>query len=144
MEIGTPIVTVEHLGNRTFTEQNLPKVSDNDKERLKKYIIDALMRVVDSAPTRSNSQYNSYQTNALYRVENSKPYEITDESFKIWINYVFSVLNIAAQQVNSNLSYSVNKQIQSILYQNGADNATKTIEICRIILDYARNILNNM
>ena len=31
--MGTPIVTVEHLGNRTFTEQNLPKVSDNDKER---------------------------------------------------------------------------------------------------------------
>lgn len=36
---GTPIVTVEHLGNRTFTEQNLPKVSDSDKERLKKYIL---------------------------------------------------------------------------------------------------------
>lgn len=36
---GTPIVTVEHLGNRTFTEQNLPKVSDLDKERLKKYIL---------------------------------------------------------------------------------------------------------
>lgn len=39
VEIGTPIVTVEHLGNRTFTEQNLPKVSDKDKERLKKYIL---------------------------------------------------------------------------------------------------------
>ena len=39
VEIGTPIVTVEHLGNRTFTEQNLPNVSDNDKERLKKYIL---------------------------------------------------------------------------------------------------------
>lgn len=41
VEIGTPIVTVEHLGNRIFTEQNLPKVSDNDKERLKKYILSA-------------------------------------------------------------------------------------------------------
>ena len=39
VEIGTPIVTVEHLGSRTFTEQNLPKVSDKDKERLKKYIL---------------------------------------------------------------------------------------------------------
>lgn len=113
-------------------------------QQIKKTIIDALMRVVDSAPTRSNSQYNPYQTNSLYGIETSKPYEITDESFKIWINYVFSVLNIAAQQVNSNLSYSVNKQIQRILYQEGADNATKTIEICRIILNYARSILNNM
>lgn len=39
VEIGTPIVTVEHLGNRAFTEQNLPKVSDKDRERLKKYIL---------------------------------------------------------------------------------------------------------
>ena len=37
VEVGTPIVTVEHLGNRVFTEQNLPMVSDVDKERLSKY-----------------------------------------------------------------------------------------------------------
>lgn len=36
---GTPIVTVEHLGNKFFTTQNLPLVSDNDKKRLKKYIL---------------------------------------------------------------------------------------------------------
>ena len=36
---GTPIVTVEHLGNRVFTEQNLPMVSDYDKERLNKYVL---------------------------------------------------------------------------------------------------------
>lgn len=39
VESGTPIVTVEHLGNRVFTEQNLPKVSDSDKARLSKYIL---------------------------------------------------------------------------------------------------------
>ena len=37
--IGTPIVTVEHLGNRQFSKQNLPLVSDADKERLAKYIL---------------------------------------------------------------------------------------------------------
>ena len=37
--IGTPIVTVEHLGNRVFTEQNLPMVSDADRDRLKKYVL---------------------------------------------------------------------------------------------------------
>ena len=36
---GTPIVTVEHLGNKNFSEQDLPHVSDKDKERLKKYIL---------------------------------------------------------------------------------------------------------
>lgn len=39
VENGTPIVTVEHLGAREFTEQNLPQVSDFDKKRLKKYIL---------------------------------------------------------------------------------------------------------
>lgn len=36
---GTPIVTVEHLGKRRFTTQNLPMVSDADKQRLQKYIL---------------------------------------------------------------------------------------------------------
>ena len=39
VDIGTPIVTVEHLGNKDFSEQNLPKVSNSDKERLKKYVL---------------------------------------------------------------------------------------------------------
>lgn len=34
---GTPIVTVEHLGEKRFSTQNLPCVSDKDKERLSKY-----------------------------------------------------------------------------------------------------------
>lgn len=36
---GTPIVTVEHLGNKMFSEQNLPRVSNTDKNRLKKYAL---------------------------------------------------------------------------------------------------------
>ena len=37
VENGTPIVTVEHLGNRVFSEQNLPFVSQADRDRLSKY-----------------------------------------------------------------------------------------------------------
>lgn len=36
---GTPIVTVEHLGSKMFSEQNLPQVSNVDKNRLKKYVL---------------------------------------------------------------------------------------------------------
>lgn len=39
VDIGTPIVTVEHLGSRVFSEQNLPMVSDADKSRLSKYVL---------------------------------------------------------------------------------------------------------
>ena len=38
--IGTPIVTVEHLGNRKISRQNLPMVSDSDKSRLSKYMLE--------------------------------------------------------------------------------------------------------
>lgn len=37
VEIGTPIVTVEHLGETGFTRQNLPFVSEEDTKRLTKY-----------------------------------------------------------------------------------------------------------
>ena len=39
VDVGTPIVTVEHLGCRVFSEQNLPMVSDTDKSRLSKYVL---------------------------------------------------------------------------------------------------------
>lgn len=39
VEFGTPIVTVEHLGETSFTHQNLPFVSDSDRDRLSKYLL---------------------------------------------------------------------------------------------------------
>ncbi len=39
VEVGTPIVTVEHLGKRIFSEQNLPRVSEADRKRLSKYLL---------------------------------------------------------------------------------------------------------
>jgi len=36
---GTPIVTVEHLGQKQFSSQNLPCVSNTDRKRLMKYTL---------------------------------------------------------------------------------------------------------
>jgi type I restriction enzyme S subunit len=36
---GTPIITVEHLGENVVLHSNLPRVSDSDKERLRKYLL---------------------------------------------------------------------------------------------------------
>lgn len=36
---GTPIITVEHLGDNRIIHDNLPLVGDEDKERLKKYTL---------------------------------------------------------------------------------------------------------
>ncbi|MEW8693038.1 MAG: restriction endonuclease subunit S [Candidatus Thiodiazotropha endolucinida] len=37
VDVGTPIITVEHLGDNRILHQNTPFVSDEDKERLSKY-----------------------------------------------------------------------------------------------------------
>lgn len=39
VEEDTPIVTVEHLGERIFSKENLPKVCDDDKKRLNSYLL---------------------------------------------------------------------------------------------------------
>jgi type I restriction enzyme S subunit len=35
--VGTPIITVEHLGNNRINHQDLPRISDKDRDRLSKY-----------------------------------------------------------------------------------------------------------
>jgi type I restriction enzyme S subunit len=37
VSVGTPIITVEHLGENRIIRSNLPRVSDNDRERLSRY-----------------------------------------------------------------------------------------------------------
>ncbi|TXI29235.1 MAG: hypothetical protein E6Q60_04855 [Nitrosomonas oligotropha] len=39
VQTGTPIITVEHLGEQGVIHLNLPLVSDDDKERLKSYCL---------------------------------------------------------------------------------------------------------
>lgn len=40
LESGTPIITVEHLGEHGVTYQNLPRISDDDKNRLCQYMLE--------------------------------------------------------------------------------------------------------
>ena len=37
--VGTPIITVEHLGENLILHENLPRVSDSDRTRLAKYLL---------------------------------------------------------------------------------------------------------
>jgi type I restriction enzyme S subunit len=39
VQLGTPIITVEHLGDNRIVHANLPQVSDEDKARLSKYML---------------------------------------------------------------------------------------------------------
>lgn len=56
VKIGTPIITVEHLGENRITFQNLPRVSNADKLRLHKYTLkkgDIVFSRVGSVDRRS-------------------------------------------------------------------------------------------
>ena len=37
--VGTPIITVEHLGDNRITHSNVPRVSDHDRDRLSRYML---------------------------------------------------------------------------------------------------------
>jgi type I restriction enzyme, S subunit len=53
---GTPIITVEHLGENRILHQDLPRVSDEDRERLSRYIMqkgDIIFSRVGSVDRRS-------------------------------------------------------------------------------------------
>ena len=39
VSVGTPIITVEHLGDNRILHEGVPRVSDHDRERLSKYIL---------------------------------------------------------------------------------------------------------
>ena len=56
VDVGTPIITVEHLGENRINHQNIPCVSDYDKERLSKYSLkcgDIVFSRVGSVDRRS-------------------------------------------------------------------------------------------
>ena len=100
--VGTPIITVEHLGDNRIIHSNLPLVGDEDKERLKKYILkmgDVVFSRVGSVDRCAfvNEQENGWMfSGRLLRVRcnndlvNSRflSYYFSQESFKETIRMI--------------------------------------------------------
>lgn len=121
--------------------------------QIKTIIVNAIMKVVDSAPKQVNIQTSQkrvsphhspstahqfahpYQSEMLYQTDDYK------DHFDVWINYVWSILKTASSYIDSNLYISVKKQIQNILTQSNMDYASKTTAICKTLLDLASRIL---
>ena len=56
VQVGTPIITVEHLGDNRITHRDLPRVSDDDRNRLSRYTLrqdDIVFSRVGSVDRRS-------------------------------------------------------------------------------------------
>lgn len=95
-------------------------------QRIKETIINALMNVVDSAPTRNLSSYK---------------YGISQENFNIWLNYVQSTIKITSRYVDMNLCLDVQNKINQVNHEQDSDYSTKIISICQILLNFAQSII---
>ena len=76
-KVGTPIITVEHLGDNKIIHNDLPLVGDDDKERLIKYILkegDIVFSRVGSVDRRA------YVTNRLH------PHLLRRQNRTAWTN----------------------------------------------------------
>lgn len=97
--------------------------------QIKKTLVEALIKVVENAPTRTSAVNGNFSNS------------IIQSRFDIWINYVNSILQITSQYVDTSLYFTVRNNIQNTAMQSSLDYATRTNNICQIILDFARKIL---
>lgn len=100
------------------------------EHQAKKMIVNALINVVDDAPTSPTSR--SYQLQ-------QKPYGVTRDSFDIWLQYVYSIMKIISAYVNVDECVA---DINNIVAQQNAGYNMKTISICERILDFAKTVLS--
>ena len=99
--------------------------------QVKNMIVNALMKIVEDAPTKHDVHYYiSYPEN----------YGINKESFDIWTNYIFSVMKIISSYVDVSICLS---NISSIIMQPCPNNeySAQVNTICHIILNFAKKVL---
>lgn len=123
---GTPIITVEHLGERGVTYKNLPMVSDLDKKRLSSYSL----RIGDIAFSR----VGSIDRNALIRAKEEgwlfsgrllRVRLSTSKNVPEYLSYQFHskpfkqrVVEVAVGQTMPSLNTAILKGIKVILPEN--------------------------
>ena len=109
-------------------------------QKIKKMIIDALMNVVDSAPTKTrNSNYNYLPYTNPSSIPNL--YEVTPEQFNIWMSYINSTLRIISQYTGMGLYMTIQNDISSIANQPYVNYNQKTFDICDRLLKFAQTII---
>lgn len=89
VKVGTPIVTVEHLGNRKFATQNLPLVSDSDKNCLSKYILKTGDLVFSRVGSVDRCTYTDEESNGWLFSGRCLRVRANPMIDKLWLYYFF-------------------------------------------------------
>lgn len=122
VETGTPIITVEHLGEQGVVHQNLPLVSDIDKARLKSYnlqqgdVVFSRVGSVDRSCLISEKENGWLFSGRLLRVR------LTDICFcSIFLNQIFKnekvkyrIRSVAVGQTMASLNTEILKNFSLI------------------------------
>ena len=116
---GTPIVTVEHLGSRKFTTQNLPRVSDADKMRLSKYSLKTGDIVFSRVGSVDRCSYVSDEENGWLFSGRCLRVRCSDKVMPLYLYYFFClpsvkryIRNIAVGATMPSINTSLLSEIQ--------------------------------
>lgn len=107
------------------------------RHEIKKILFDALMNVIDDSPTlKKNTGY--LRNGIAHNIE----LNVTQDEFNVWVDYMFSTLKIVSQHIEAYVYETARNQIQRIIENSDTLLANKILEIDKILLNLARNIVN--
>jgi type I restriction enzyme S subunit len=139
-EIGTPMITVEHLGENKILHYNLPLVCDVDKQRLIKYTLiegDIVFSRVGSVDRRAFVSRNEdgwmFSGRCLrVRVDKNKvnpkflSYYFGQENFKETIRRI--AVGATMPSINTTILSEVNVSIPDLKYQNAIESILSSLD----------------
>lgn len=120
---GTPIITVEHLGDLGVLHQNLPLVSDTDKARLSEYILEEGDIVFSRVGSVDRSCYISRKESGwLFSGRLLRVHPASEELLPSYLNYYFNfegfkhrIRSAAVGATMANLNTAIMSQIKIVL-----------------------------
>ena len=100
-------------------------------DRGKRMMVDTIIKLVDSSPSK---KFRSYTGQPM-------SWEITQPELNIWVNYINSTLDILSGYAGLAIISSAKMQVVSIASQGNVSGLQRVVDIERLLLDLALNML---
>ena len=100
----------------------------------KQMVMDALFKVINSAPTLYS------QRNYLYPQTYQKN-DVSTQEFNTWVNYVNQILDISYDHVGLNIIMSTKMMISQLVSQYGVSNIQRIAQIKQELIKLTQAIL---
>lgn len=101
-------------------------------DRGKQMVIETIFKLVDASPSKKDR--------SLY-IREKFSLEITQQELDIWVKYINSTLDVLYGYAGLAIIFSTKMQVLNITLQGNISNMQRVLDIERILLDLAQNIL---